>query len=112
MHFDKADKGGQRKRKGGTVTPFGVRCGDRVMATKSGETVIGWVGGYTQTAKSKNISVYDHNWKRLGQSTEQGTAHSEVEQAMCSVTAALAARVAFPPCALRDRDSKHPELFT
>ncbi|NES70298.1 MAG: hypothetical protein F6K24_36345 [Okeania sp. SIO2D1] len=67
LHFDNADKGGKRKRKGGTITPFDVRCGDRVMATKSGETVIGWVGGYTQTAKSKNISVYDHNWKRLGQ---------------------------------------------
>jgi len=67
LHFDNADKGGQRKRKGGTVTPFGVRCGDKAKATKAGVTVIGWVGGYTQTPKSQKISVYDHNWKRLGQ---------------------------------------------
>lgn len=67
LHFDNADKGGLRKRKGGTITPFGVRCGDKVKATKSGVTVFGWVGGYTKTAKTKNIAVYDHNWKRLGQ---------------------------------------------
>ena len=67
LHFDNANKGGQRKGKGGTLTPFGVRCGDKVMATQAGKTVIGWVGGYTQTAKSQKVSVYDHNWKRLGQ---------------------------------------------
>ncbi len=56
-----------RKRKGGTVTPFGFRSGDLVKAEKAGIVYIGWIGGYTQTEKTKNISVYDHNWHRLGQ---------------------------------------------
>ncbi|MGD1712178.1 RRXRR domain-containing protein [Dapis sp. BLCC M172] len=66
LHFDNAEKGGIRKRKGGTITPFNVRYGDKVMAEKSGKTYIGWVGSFTKT-KTKNISVYDHNWKRVGQ---------------------------------------------
>ena len=66
MHFDNAEKGGIRKRKGGTITPFGLRYGDKVLAEKAGKTYIGWVGGFTD-AKAKNISVYDHNWKRIGQ---------------------------------------------
>lgn len=28
-------------------------------------TFTGWVGGFTNTNKSKKVSVYDHNWKRL-----------------------------------------------
>ena len=66
LHFDNAEKGGIRKRKGGTITPFNVRYGDKVLAKKAGFTYIGWVGGFTD-AKAKNISVYDHNWKRLEQ---------------------------------------------
>ncbi len=66
LHFDNAEKGGIRKRKGGTTTPFNLRYGDKVLAEKAGKTYIGWVGGFTNT-KTKNISVYDHNWKRLGQ---------------------------------------------
>jgi len=66
LHFDNAEKGGIRKRKGGTITPFNVCYGDKVMAEKSGKTHIGWVGGNTY-AKTKNISVYDHNWQRIGQ---------------------------------------------
>ncbi len=66
LHFDNAEKGGIRKRKGGTITPFNLRYGDKVMAEKAGKTYIGWVGGFTD-AKAKNISVYDHNWKRIGQ---------------------------------------------
>lgn len=65
LHFDNASKGGTRKRKGGTVTPFGYRCGDKVQVTSKGTTFTGWVGGYTNTGKSKKLSVYDHNWKRL-----------------------------------------------
>ncbi len=61
------DVPGNRKRKGGTITPFGFRSGDLVKAEKAGKFYLGWVGGYTQTAKSKNISVYDHNWHRVGQ---------------------------------------------
>jgi hypothetical protein len=56
-----------RKRKGGTITPFGLRSGDLVKAEKAGKSYIGWIGGYTQTTKTKNVSVYDHNWHRLGQ---------------------------------------------
>ncbi|MCY7322823.1 MAG: RRXRR domain-containing protein [Phormidesmis sp. CAN_BIN36] len=67
LHFENPDKGGMRKRKGGTVTPFGFRSGDWVKAEKAGQTVLGWIGGFTDTAKTRNVSVYDHNWKRLGQ---------------------------------------------
>ncbi|MDJ0616846.1 MAG: RRXRR domain-containing protein [Calothrix sp. MO_192.B10] len=69
LHFENpvSDVVNYRKRKGGTVTPFGFRSGDLVKAEKAGKVYIGWVGGYTQTAKTKNISVYDHNWHRLGQ---------------------------------------------
>lgn len=67
LHFENPEKGGTRKRKGGTVTPFGFRSGDFVEAVKAGIVYRGWVGGYTQTAKTKKVSVYNHNWKRLGQ---------------------------------------------
>ncbi|MDJ0619500.1 MAG: RRXRR domain-containing protein [Calothrix sp. MO_192.B10] len=69
LHFENPVKDipGNRKRKGGTITPFGFRSGDLVKAKKAGKVYIGWVGGYTQTAKTKNVSVYDHNWHRLGQ---------------------------------------------
>ena len=67
LHFDNAEKGGKRKRKGGTVTPFGYRAGDKVQVVTKGTVITGWIGGYTQTSQSKKVSVYDHNWKRLGQ---------------------------------------------
>jgi hypothetical protein len=69
LHFENpvTDAPNNRKRKGGTVTPFGLRSGDLVRATKAGKSYIGWIGGYTQTAKTKNVSVYDHNWHRIGQ---------------------------------------------
>ncbi len=65
LHFDNASPGGARKRKGGTITPFNYRAGDKVIVTSIGKTFTGWVGGFTNTNKSKKISVYDHNWKRL-----------------------------------------------
>lgn len=67
LHFDNPEKGGTRKRKGGTVTPFGYRAGDKVSVATKGETLFGWVGGFTDTAKSKKVSVYDQHWKRIGQ---------------------------------------------
>ena len=67
LHFDTKRKCGVRKRKGGTVTPFGFRCGDYVEAEKAGVTYRGWVGGYTNTDKSKKLSVYNLDWKRFGQ---------------------------------------------
>lgn len=69
LHFENLvkDVPNNRKRKGGTITPFGFRSGDLVKAEKAGKIYIGWIGGYTKTEKTKNVSVYDHNWYRLGQ---------------------------------------------
>ena len=67
LHFEVPTKGGIRKRKGGTVTPFGFRVGDLVKGVKSGKEVIGWVGGYTDSAKTQKLSIYDWTWKRIGQ---------------------------------------------
>ena len=36
LHFDNPQPGGTRKRKGGTITPFGYRAGDYVEAQKAG----------------------------------------------------------------------------
>ena len=74
LHFENPDSqkpnlNQYRKRKGGTVTPFNFRSGDLVRAEKAGKISIGWIGGYTQTEKTKNASVYDINWRRIGQFT-------------------------------------------
>lgn len=69
LHFEVPDKSGIRKRKGGTVTPFGFCVGDLVKAIKSKEVVVGYIGGFTNTDKSKNVSIYDYTWKRIGQFT-------------------------------------------
>ncbi len=69
LHFEVPDKSGTRKRKGGTVTPFGFRVGDLVKASKSSEVFVGYVGGFTCTDKTKNVSIYDYTWKRIGQFT-------------------------------------------
>lgn len=63
LHFENPDShkpnpNQYRKRKGGTITPFSFRSGDFVQAEKAGQLYRGWVGGYTQTGKSKNISIY------------------------------------------------------
>ena len=66
LHFENPSKGGTRKRKGGTVTPFGFRSGDLVIATKGKLTVKGYIGGYSEP--NKVVSIYDAaKWKRLGQ---------------------------------------------
>ena len=65
LHFENPSKGGMRKRKGGTVTPFGFRSGDLVQATKGTKTVKGYIGGYSEP--NRVVSIYDVNWKRLGQ---------------------------------------------
>jgi hypothetical protein len=67
LHFDNASQGGVRKRKGGTLTPFGYRAGDKVAVRTKGLVLTGWVGGFTDTDKTQKVSVYDHHWKRLGQ---------------------------------------------
>ena len=63
--FENPGSGDIRKRKGGTVTPFGFRSGDLVEATKGKNTVKGYIGGYSEP--NKVVSIYDVNWKRLGQ---------------------------------------------
>ena len=65
LYFENPTKGGNRKRKGGTVTPFGFRSGDLVQATKGKVTAKGYIGGYSEP--NKVVSIYDVNWKRLGQ---------------------------------------------
>lgn len=65
LHFENPGKGGNRKRKGGTVTPFGFRSGDLIRASKGKKTVKGYIGGYSEV--NKVVSIYNHNWKRLGQ---------------------------------------------
>lgn len=66
LHFENPTKGGHRKRKGGTVTPFGFRSGDLVEATKGKKIVKGYIGGYSE--KNKVISIYEGNsWRRCGQ---------------------------------------------
>ena len=72
LHFENPDShkpnpNQYRKRKGGNITPFGFRSGDFVQAEKAQTLYRGWIGGYTETAKSKNVSIYDCNWKRIGQ---------------------------------------------
>lgn len=69
LHQEQYQKGGILKRQGGTVTPFGFRSGDYVQATRKGAQVRGWVGGFTNSYKTQKISIYDHNWSRIGQFT-------------------------------------------
>ncbi|MBR8836825.1 MAG: RRXRR domain-containing protein [Stigonema ocellatum SAG 48.90 = DSM 106950] len=67
LHQENYSKGGILKRQGGTITPFGFRSGDYVEASYKGDFVRGWIGGFTDTAKTKNVSIYDHDWSRIGQ---------------------------------------------
>ncbi len=67
LHQENYQKGGILKRQGGTITPFVFRCGDYVQTVYKGEKIYGWVGGFTNTNKTKNVSIYDHNWSRIGQ---------------------------------------------
>ncbi|MBR8839392.1 MAG: RRXRR domain-containing protein [Stigonema ocellatum SAG 48.90 = DSM 106950] len=67
LYQENYSKGGILKRQGGTITPFGFRSGDYVQTSRKGEVIQGWIGGWTDTQKQKNVSVYDHNWSRIGQ---------------------------------------------
>lgn len=69
LHFENpvSDAPNYRKRKGGTITPFGFRSGDLVKAEKAGKVYQGWIGGYSEV--NKVVSIYDINWKRIGQFT-------------------------------------------
>lgn len=85
LHFENKSKGGVRKRKGGTVTPFGFRSGDLVKATKGKKTVKGYIGGYTN-AKTKAVSVYDVNWNRCGQFSISKTKLLKRSNGLCVAT--------------------------
>lgn len=67
LHQENYEKGGTLKRQGGTITPFKFRSGDYVQTSRKGEVFQGWIGGWTDTEKQKNVSIYDHNWSRIGQ---------------------------------------------
>ena len=67
LHQEQYKKGGILKRQGGTITPFVFRSGDYVETSRKGRTIRGWIGGFTNSKSSKNVSIYDHNWKRIGQ---------------------------------------------
>ncbi|MEA5468154.1 RRXRR domain-containing protein [Spirulina sp. 06S082] len=70
LHFEnpnskKPNPNQYRKRKGGTITPYGFRSGDYVEAVKGKKTYQGWIGGYSEA--NKVVSLYDLNWRRIGQ---------------------------------------------
>ncbi|EDX82534.1 hypothetical protein S7335_1238 [Synechococcus sp. PCC 7335] len=65
LHFEVPAKGDVRKRKGGTVTPWLFRIGDFVSSTKGKAAVTGYIGGYSEP--NKVVSIYDWQWKRIGQ---------------------------------------------
>ncbi len=67
LYQENYSKGGVLKRQGGTITLFKFRSGDYVEASQKSGVVRGWIGGFTDTAKTKNVSIYDHNWSRIGQ---------------------------------------------
>src|ERR687886_2036268 len=67
LHQEQYSKGGILKRQGGTITPFGLRSGDYVETSRKGEVVRGWIGGFTYAKSSSNVSIYNHNWSRVGQ---------------------------------------------
>lgn len=84
LHFENPSKGGIRKRKGGTVTPFGFRSGDLVIATKGRKTVKGYIGGYSKP--NKVVSIYGVNWKRLGQFSVSRTQLLRRSNGLCVAT--------------------------
>jgi hypothetical protein len=84
LHFENPSLGGTRKRKGGTVTPFGFRSGDLVKATKGKNTVLGYIGGYSE--KNKVVSIYEGKaWKRQGQFSVSKTKLLRRSNGLCVV---------------------------
>ncbi len=84
LHFENPGKDGIRKRKGGTVTPFGFRSGDYVEAVKGKNTVKGYIGGYSE--KNKVVSLYDGTtWRRSGQFSVSKTKLLKRSTGLCVV---------------------------
>lgn len=84
LHFENPSKNGIRKRKGGTVTPFGFRSGDLILATKGKLTTKGYIGGYSEI--NKVVSLYDFNWKRIGQFSISKTQLLKRNSGLCVAT--------------------------
>ncbi len=85
LHQENYEKGGTLKRQGGTITPFGFRSGDYVQSSRKGEIIRGWIGGWTDTKKQKNVSIYDHNWSRIGQFNPQNIKLLQRSSRVCVV---------------------------
>ena len=101
LHFENPGSGGIRKRKGGTITPFGFRSGDYVEATRrvradrrlrrlgrecvrGKNTVRGYIGGYSE--KNKVVSVYEGStWRRIGQFSVSKTQLLRRSNGLCVV---------------------------
>jgi hypothetical protein len=69
LHKEKFQKGGFRKRYGGTTIPGSeLRKGDYVEAIQGKKAFRGWVSGYEEDrGVIKTISVSGFDWNRLGQ---------------------------------------------
>ncbi|MDB9314437.1 hypothetical protein PN462_15095, partial [Spirulina sp. CS-785/01] len=65
LHFEGPGKSGIRRRKGGTLTPWGFRVGDLARSSKGKTESVGYIGGYSEV--NKVVSLYDWQWKRIGQ---------------------------------------------
>ncbi|MDJ0737622.1 MAG: RRXRR domain-containing protein [Nostocaceae cyanobacterium] len=86
LHQENYSKGGVVKRQGGTITPFGLRSGDYVKTKRKGKTIRGWIGGFTNSGKTKNVSIYDHNWSRIGQFNPNNVKLIKRNSKLCVVT--------------------------
>jgi hypothetical protein len=67
LHVENFAKGGIRKRRGGTTTPYIFRKGDYVEAEKAGRTVRGYISGFSEA--NGVLGIADHRWRRIGQFT-------------------------------------------
>jgi hypothetical protein len=69
LHLEKFEKGGFRRRQGGSTIPFSkLRKGDYVEAWMGKKVYRGWVSGYEDyRGRIDTISVSGFDWNRLGQ---------------------------------------------
>jgi hypothetical protein len=72
LHLEQFEKGGFRRRQGGSTIPFSkLRKGDYVEARMNKKVYRGWVSGYIEDDRKRTdkgiISVSGFDWNRLGQ---------------------------------------------